>query len=89
MLDLLFSDEFSDYRRAEMAMGARIVSGLLSKEDVSKDYLKGALDMLRLITCLPFDYAKTEEAKENMKALIARDIGIVEMTVLKDQMERE
>lgn len=87
MLDLLYSEDFADYRRAEMAMGARIVSGLLTRE-VSPEYLKGALDMLRMITCLPLDHAKTEEAKETMKALIARDLGIVEMGVLRGQMER-
>lgn len=88
MLELLFSEDFSDYRREEIQRGALILSGLLSRNEVNKDYLMGAIDMLRMIILIPLNNAKTDEAKETMKALVARDIGIVETTVLRNQMER-
>ena len=88
MLELLFSEDFSDYRRDEIQQGALILSGLLSKDDISKDYIRGAIDMLRMIILIPLNNAKTDEAKETMKVLVARDIGIVETTVLRNQMER-
>lgn len=66
-----------------------VLSGLLSKDDVSKDYLMGALDMLRRIIRIPLDNAKTDEAKETMSVMVARDIGVVETTILREKMERE
>jgi hypothetical protein len=83
MLDLLFSDEFSDYRKVEIAQGAGFLANTLWADEVNKDYLKGALDMLRFIIRIPMDYAVTEEAQENMKTLVARDLGIVEGMILK------
>jgi hypothetical protein len=83
MLDLLLSDEFSDYRKVEIAQGAGLLSKTLWSDDLNKDYLKGALDMLRFIIRIPLDYAVTEEATENMKALVARDLGVVEAMILK------
>jgi hypothetical protein len=89
VLELLFSEDFADYRREEISRGAIILSGLLSREDTSKDYIRGAIDMLRMIILIPLNNAKTDEAKETMKVMVARDIGIVETTVLRNQLERE
>jgi hypothetical protein len=89
MQELLFSEDFALYRRMEITLGSMILSGILSNNDISKDYLRGALDMLRMIVKIPLECARDEETKETIKAMVARDIGIVEATILRNQMERE
>jgi len=81
----LLSEEFSDYREAEIEAGYDIIKGILHN-DVKPDYLKGAMDMLRAIVRLPETKAGSDEEKEIAKTLRIQATKAIEMKILREAL---
>lgn len=73
-LEMVFSEEFSRYRQEEMGAAAELIDDMMGGR-VSSEEVRGALKMLKKCIMLPYDnYAKTEETKKRVRAIINRDI---------------
>ena len=72
--DLIFSDKFSDYRKAEFDEAVKMV-GDLFKESADPVYIKGALDMLKRVITIPVKFAGSKEAEEMASIMIKKDFN--------------
>lgn len=83
-LDLLLSDSFAEYRKAEMEAAAGFIKARLWDQDMNPDYLRGALDLLRqVIVKLPAGYAVNDDQKAAFSMIIARDTETVIAEILR------
>ena len=72
--DLIFSDKFSDYRKAELNEAGKMIEDLF-KDSIDPVYVKGALDMLRRIITIPVKFAGSKEAEEMASIMIKKDFN--------------
>lgn len=86
--DEVFTDNFPEYRKREIAEGARIVS-LMIKNGENIDYVRGALDMLRRIINIPAQAAKLDEEKEYIRNRIDLDFAQFEIDYLRKAVRDE
>jgi len=78
----LLSNDFAQYRHAEIKAGAAFFKNvLLTKRD--PEYFKGVTDMLREIVKVPLDMARTKEEKEKAKLLTEAAFNQIEASVLR------
>lgn len=82
--DLLVQDEFTDYRKAEIAEGIEFLKGIWSNPETA--YVRGALDMLSRIIRVPERIAKTPKTKEFAAACTARDFAEFEAGYLRQHL---
>jgi len=73
MQSLINDPGVAKYRQAEIEEGAKIVEELL-KDSLDPIYVKGALYMLKKLLHLPHKWGKGEEAKEEARNMVARDL---------------
>ena len=85
MLDL-FLEEFQDYRTKEAELGAKVFHQMILG-NVSTEYLKGAVDMLKKVINLPVDLASgpgaTKEQKERAQVLAVTMLDALEAKMMR------
>jgi hypothetical protein len=86
--EILFSEEWQAYRELEIKVGARIIHRIWN-DNADPSYLKGAIDMLRMMLQIPTEMAKTDEAKAAAAALIQTAMHKVDMDLLRKMMAGE
>lgn len=84
--DLLFSEEFSAYRKLEIAEAVKIIADIFN-DTLDPAYIKGALAMLKKILFLPRSMAHSEEAQELASLNIERDLKEFEVKFLRRVIE--
>ncbi|OQB44152.1 MAG: hypothetical protein BWY01_01787 [Synergistetes bacterium ADurb.Bin155] len=82
--DLLNQEEFTEYRKAEIAEGIEFLKGVWSNPETA--YVRGALDMLSRIIRVPERIAKTPKTKEFAAACTARDFAEFEAGYLRQHL---
>ena len=80
--EVLFSEEWQDYRRLEIEAGMSFVHEIWNR-NADPVYIRGAVDMLRKIIQIPEKAAKTDEAKMAAAALIQSAMHKVEMDLMR------
>ena len=88
MQDLLFNEDWQDYRQREIEIGAGYVHEIW-KTNADPQYIRGAVEMLRRIVRIPEDMAKTDEAKQAAAALIQTAMHKVDMSILRKMLTGE
>lgn len=73
MQSLINDPSVSKYRQYEIEEGAKIAEELL-KGGFDPQYIKGAMEMLKKLLYLPLKFAKSKEAKEQGRNIVARDL---------------
>ena len=86
--DIIFSPEFTDYRRLEVEAAAKIVRQFINGT-VSSDTFVGAMKMFKAIVNIPNDIAKTEEAKTRAKELRDKMLSEFEASLIRRYLREE
>ena len=84
MQDLLLSDEFKRYRKAQIMEVVNHVRPMLI--DLSTAELKGALDMARKLIKLPVTFSLSEEIKDQIKDDIHEDMKEFEIKFVRSHL---
>jgi len=86
--DILFTPEFSDYRRLEVEAAAKIVRQFINGT-VSPYTFTGAMKMFRAIVNVPVDIATTDEAKAKAKELRDKMLSEFETSLIRRYLREE
>ena len=86
--ELLSSPDFKEYRKLEIKEGVLIIQGLLNNQ-VTPDYAKGALDMLKNILHIPNHFTLTYKTRQILALEINADFKELELEIVKRFMEDE
>lgn len=85
MQELLLSDEFRRYRKAQvLEVVNHVRSMILSPENTME--LKGALDMARKLMKLPSTFTLSKEVKERIKAELLEDMKEFEVKFVRSHL---
>jgi hypothetical protein len=84
--DLLFSNDFQEYRLLELEAAARIVFGM-NKGLYPPEYCRGALDLLKAIVKIPEAMAKTNEQKAVASQMIEKALKTFEVKYVRAALE--
>ena len=83
--ELLFSEDWQEYRQKEIEIGAAFVHEIWNV-NADPQYIRGAVEMLRRIVRIPEHVAKTDEAKAAAAALIQTAMHKVDMALLRKML---
>ena len=78
----LLSNDFAQYRFAEIKAGASFFRGVLLKKN-DPAYYQGVTDMLREIIKVPLNMARTDEEKAKARLLVESAFNQVDSQVLR------
>ena len=84
--ELLFSDSFQEYRKKEIEEGVKVVSKMFD-DNMSPDYIRGAMNMLKRVIEVPSKLAITPEAKLRAVTNIQRDLKLFQVKFLRRYVE--
>lgn len=84
--ELLFSDSFQEYRKKEIEEGVKVVSKMFD-DNMSPDYIRGAMNMLKKVIEVPSKLAITPEAKLRAVTNIQRDLKLFQVQFLRRYVE--
>lgn len=88
MQELLLSDEFKRYRKAQINEIAKYISSMFVSNfnEHSSHEIKGALDMARKIIQLPTTFTLAQDMKQRIKAEIAEDFKEFETKFIRSHL---
>lgn len=84
--DLIFSEEIEAYRLLEVERAVPFIRGLLQNE-IKPGYIQGAMDLFRQFMRIPEDLAKSDEQKQQAKALTMKAFDAFEKKMLRKIIE--
>jgi len=81
MSQLLFDEDFRDYREREIEIALEFIAMVWSLR-VTPEYVRGATDAVTKILNIPLGMAKTKEQEEAARKLVADSITKIEKKIL-------
>ena len=89
MKELLLSDEFKRYRKAQINEIVSLTRGMMMEKDISPDKIKGAMDMAIKMIRLPEKVVKGEENKKILRLLVEEDMNEFHIRYVRSHIMEE
>lgn len=80
-------NDITAYRRYEIEIAVDFITGLL-KDQHSRDYTRGALDLFNRLIMIPVNMAKTPEEKDMLRVLSGKELEAFKVDLIRKVMFR-